>query len=62
MQRYRICYCTQDGKRFGVQDFEAANDAGAFERARTLALRCVPIFEVWHGERLVYRGDGRAAA
>jgi hypothetical protein len=55
MTSYRLYYCNSEGTKFGADDFHAANDAGAIERARVLVKLRSPVFEVWQGERLVHR-------
>ena len=55
MASYRIYYCDARGKVFSADDFNAAADASAVERAKSMAGRRSKIFEVWHRDRLVYR-------
>jgi hypothetical protein len=45
MASYRVYYCDQDGKIFSADDFEAANDPRAVERAGKLVIGNAPIYE-----------------
>jgi hypothetical protein len=55
MASYRVYYCDRGGRVFSADDVEAIDDAGSIERARRLVSGPVPIFEVWHRDRLVHR-------
>jgi hypothetical protein len=60
MTTYRVYYCARDGRRFSATDFEAPDDAAAIERCRLFGVLRVPVIELWHGDRLVYRADGNS--
>lgn len=61
MATFRLYYCDGNGSRFAVEEFVAADEAHAIERARAITqLRC-PMFELWHGDRLVIRETKSAA-
>lgn len=55
MPRYRLYYCDRNGKRFATHDFEATDDDSSLGRARAIARLKSPLFELWEGQRLVYR-------
>ena len=58
MPSYRVYYCDAHGKVFSADDFNAAADTGAVDRAKSMAGRHGKIFEVWQRDRLVYRHPG----
>jgi hypothetical protein len=61
LESYQIHYRSRDGTFFSTNDFDAMDDTAAIERWRRLTVLRIQ-FEIWHGERLVYRNRSTPAS
>jgi hypothetical protein len=56
MERYRTHYLTHAGATYGLEQFDAADDAAAIEYAKKkLSSPWAMGHEIWHGDRFVHR-------
>ncbi len=56
MSCYRIRFTDHSGRAFGTEEMVCASDAAAIEQARRIHRHGIGKgYEIWDGERLVYR-------